>query len=657
MKTPTSRIFMADFETTVYAGQERTEVWAAASVEFWTEKVRIHHSIREQFEYFNSLRSNLIIYYHNLKFDGAFWLSFLLYDLGYTPGVAKISDGSREIALDDPADDCRMLKRWELRPKEFIYNISEMGQWYSIIIRMPNRKYLEIRDSMKLLPFSVRDIGYAFKTRHQKLDMEYTGFRFAGCPITEEEQRYIANDVLVVKEALELMFADGHNKLTIGSCCLAEYKATIPHSEYELRYPNLFEYPLDKEIYGADSIGAYIRKSYHGGWCYLVPEKANQIQRMGVTVDCNSLYPSMMHSESGNLYPYGLPHFWRGNAIPPEALAPDAYYFVRARTRFHLKPGMLPTIQIKHSFLYPSTQWLATSDVYDRETGEYAEEYTDLDGHVVPARVTMTMTMTDFQLMRDHYNLSDFEILDGCYFPAILGPFNAYIDKWREIKIHSKGGMRTQAKLFLNNLYGKMAASPDSSFKVARKDEDQILHFYPVNASDKKPGYIPIGSAITSYSRNFTIRAAQANYYGPDQPGFIYADTDSMHCTLRPDQLRGITIHPQNFCAWKVEGEWDLGLFVRQKTYLERIIREDGEQIIPTVVLKCAGMPQRSKDLFLYTLGQHSDLGKLSEEEEAFIQQKHKIRDFTLGLKVPGKLLPKRIPGGIVLEETTYKMR
>lgn len=47
-----SRVYVADFETTVYAGQVSTEVWAAASVELFTEDVIIHHSIAEQFSYF-----------------------------------------------------------------------------------------------------------------------------------------------------------------------------------------------------------------------------------------------------------------------------------------------------------------------------------------------------------------------------------------------------------------------------------------------------------------------------------------------------------------------------------------------------------------------------------------------------------------------------
>ena len=36
----------------------------------------------------------------------------------------------------------------------------------------------------------------------------------------------------IVKEALEIMFTEGHNKLTIGSCCLDEYKKTMGN------YPN-----------------------------------------------------------------------------------------------------------------------------------------------------------------------------------------------------------------------------------------------------------------------------------------------------------------------------------------------------------------------------------------------------------------------------------
>lgn len=658
MKTRKSRYFACDFETTVYKGQVNTEVWASASVELFTEDVNIFHSIDEQFEYFKSLNCNIIAYYHNLKFDGAFWLSYLLVDLGYKQACIKKSDGTSEFTLEDSTDDFMWLEQWGMPVKSFQYSISDMGQWYRIIIKVSENHYIEIRDSLKLLPFSVDRIGKSFATKHKKLDMEYTGFRYAGCEITEEEQKYIANDVLVVKEALEIMFTEGHKKITIGSCCLAEFKRTLSKTAYEEYFPNLYEYPLDKSIFGSDSIGSYVRKSYRGGWCYLVKGKEKKKYYNGTTADVNSLYPSMMHSESGNIYPVGLPKFWRGNTIPQEALEFNSYFFIRIRTRFYLKSGMLPFIQVKSSLKYTGTESLETSDIYDKETKSYYAEYIDFDGTRKKATVEMTLTCTDFKLIREHYDLCDFEILDGCYFKTAIGLFDEYIDKYKELKLKSKGALRELAKLFLNNLYGKMASSPDSSFKVAFVKEDKSIGFRTVDANDKIPGYIPIGSAITSYARNFTIRAAQKNFHGVNKRGFIYADTDSIHCDLLPEEIVGIKVHDKNFCCWKLESCWDEGYFVRQKTYIEHIVKEDLESIEnPFYNVKCAGMPQKCKDLFLLSMGEKIPEKELTFDELKFAVENRTLNDFNIGLVVPGKLLPKRIRGGILLVDTNYEMR
>ena len=658
MRTRKCRYFACDFETTVYKGQVNTEVWASASVELYSEDVHIFHSIAEQFEYFKSLHSHVIAYYHNLKFDGAFWLSYLLVDLGYKQSAIKKSDGTDTFMLENESNDFTWLDQDEMPAKSFQYSISDMGQWYRIIIKMNEYYYLEIRDSLKLLPFSVERIGKSFNTKHQKLDMEYTGFRYAGCEITPEEQEYISNDILVVKEALEIMFNEKHKKLTIGSCCLEEYKRTISKTSYLEWFPNLYDYPLDKKIYGADSVGAYVRKSYRGGWCYLAKGKEKKIYTNGTTADVNSLYPSMMHSESGNIYPIGLPKFWRGNLIPKEALAYNSYYFVRIRTRFYLKTGKLPFVQIKSSLMYKGTEALETSDIYDPTTGKYYDSYISFNGEVKPANVTLTLTCVDFDLLREHYDLCDFEILDGCYFATAIGIFDEYIDKYKKIKLESKGAVRELAKLFLNNLYGKFASSPDSSFKVAYVKEDKSLGFRTVIANDKEPGYIPIGSAITSYARNFTIRAAQMNYHGRNQRGFIYADTDSIHCDLLPSEIQGIKVHDKNFCCWKLESCWDIGYYIRQKTYVEHIVQENCEDIPdPYYNIKCAGMPQKCKDLFLLSMGEYADVKDMSFEDLKFATKERTIEDFNIGLAIPGKLLPKRIRGGVLLVDTWYEMR
>ena len=651
MKIKKYRHFMGDFETTVYKGQVHTEVWASASVELFTDDVKIFHSLDEQFEYFKSLKSNIIVYYHNLKFDGAFWLSYLLVDLGLKQAYE---------VLNEETGQKRWLHEKEMQNNSFKYSISNMGQWYTIIIKV-NNHFIEIRDSLKLLPFSVKRIGESFGTKHKKLDMEYTGFRYAGCTITDEEKKYIANDVLVVKEALEIMFTQGHKDLTIGSCCLKEFKRTHDKFDYNSFFPNIYELDINKELYGYDTAGDYVRRSYRGGWCYLVKGCEGKIYYNGSTFDVNSLYPSMMSSESGNYFPVGNPNFWKGNYIPDEALKQKRYFFVRVKTRFYIKGGMLPFIQLKSNLLYNGTESLETSDVKNPKTGEYSPFYIGIDGTVKDTRVEMVLTMTDYQLLKDHYNLVDFEILDGCWFFAEIGLFDEYIEKYKKQKMVSKGALRELAKLFLNNLYGKMASSKDSSFKVAFIKEDKSLGFETITEHDKKPGYIPIGSAITSYARNFTIRAAQKNYYGKDKRGFKYADTDSIHCDLPPENIVGIEIHDKNFCCWKPESNWDVAIFTRQKTYIEHITHEELKPIPkPYYNIKCAGMPKKCKDLFELSMQGFTppeDSNEFTQEEKEFLQHKRALEDFTIGLGVPGKLRPMRIRGGILLVETPYKMR
>lgn len=651
MKVKQYRYFVGDFETTVYKGQVNTEVWASASVELFKEEpVKIFHSIEEQFNYFLSLKTNIIVYYHNLKFDGAFWLSYLLVDLGYKQAYKPLNEELTEV---------EWLKEKDMQNKSFKYSISDKGLWYSIVIKA-NNHFIEIRDSLKLLPFSVKRIGESFGTKHKKLDMEYTGFRYAGCEITEEEEKYIANDVLVVKEALEIMFNEGHNKLTIGSCCLEEYKKIFGEDDYDLMFPSLTDYTIDDKIYKYNNADSYIRKSYKGGWCYIVKGKENQIKTNGTTADVNSLYPSMMSSESGNKYPVGKPTFWSGNFIPDKALKSNRYFFIRIKTRFYIKENKLPFIQIKGNYLYKGTEALESSDVYDKNTDKYYPVYKDLAGNIHDTRVELTLTMTDYYLMLDHYELVDFEILDGCYFFARCGLFDEYIEKYKKIKLESKGALRELAKLFLNNLYGKMASSTDSSFKVAFVKEDKSVGFISVKADDKQAGFIAVGSAITSYARNFTIRAAQQNYYGVNKRGFIYADTDSIHCDLKPTEIKGITVHDKNFCCWKLESCWDTAIFVRQKTYIEHVTHEDLQEIEhPFYNVKCAGMPQRCKDLFIKSM-----IGVTKEEEQEyteeqleFLSTKRTLQDFKIGLIIPGKLMPKRIRGGVVLVDTTYEMR
>ena len=668
MRQSFSGIYAADFETTVYEGQTETEVWSAAIVQLNSREVYVFHSLDEFMDYIFTLNRPLI-YFHNLKFDGTFILDWLCRHLNFQNVVGENEN----------------LEVEQMPPNSYRYSISaKMGQWYTMNIKT-KETLIEIRDSYKLMPFSLKAIGQGFKTEHQKLEMEYKGRRYAGCYITPEEMEYIKNDVLVLIEALEIMYKDNHNRLTIGACCMNEYKnsligtgqetlETLPCGEYRFFFdaykrgmrfnqewdrwfPDIYDNNLPEE-YGAETEGEYVRKAYRGGWCYLVKGKEGKVFHNGTTADVNSLYPSVMHSESGSRYPVGCPTFWKGN-IPSICERDDIYYFVRFTCRFVIKRDMLPFVQIKHNMLYCGTESLMTSDILI--DGKYYDKYISTDSEEVHLiRPELTMTCTDFKLFQEHYNIYDLNILDGCWFHTKVGVFDTYINKYAKIKMESKGAKRTEAKLFLNNLYGKFATSKDSSYKYAYLDHDKdIVKYKKVIQEDKKPGYIPIGAAITSYARNFTIRAAQKNYHGKDKPGFIYADTDSISCDIPPEDFKGITVDPVKFCCWKQETTWDIGYFVRQKTYMKHIIAEDLQPIEkPYWDIKCAGMTEYCKQLFLMSMGElEYDETKLNERELEFVKTKRTMFDFQVGLSIPEKLIPRVLKGGVVLMEEDYTMK
>lgn len=639
------RYYMADFETTVTGekNQDQTEVWAAALVQIKTpddddvdDEVYIDNSLDKFMARLNYITSafkgNIICYFHNLKFDGSFIVDWLLKH-DYTTAINDWNGKWRE--------DKYMSKR------SFKCTISDMGQWYTITVKFRSGGRVEFRDSLKLLPFSVAGIGKGFQTKHQKLSMEYVGSMHAGGEITQEQCKYITNDVLVVKEALEIFFADGLNKLTIGSCCKDQYRKSIMKDDYTKFFPVLTNNKIDPEIFGEDNADAYIRHSYKGGWCFLRKIYANKIFDYGCTADVNSLYPSMMLD---NDYPVGQPVFWNGNYIPEEATKPNHLFFVRVKTRFYLKKDKLPTIQIKGSAFYKSNEWLTTSDVLYK--GNYHKYLRNPDGSLLDMRPTLTLTQMDFKLLKKHYDLVDFEILDGCWFFTMPGKllFGDYINHWAEIKKTSKGARRLEAKLFLNNLYGKFAAKIDSTTKMPYLEDGRVRFKLIPDTDERKEWFIPIGSCVTSYARNFTIAAAQANY-----DVFIYADTDSIHCMCSPEDLKGIKVDPNEFSCWALEATWDEAVFVRQKTYIEHVIEEDQEPCVPYFNIKCAGMDKRPRQLLNASLTGEK-IEPEDEDEKRFLATRRTLKDFRVGLSVPSKLITKRISGGIVLVKTDYCM-
>lgn len=508
----------ADFETTTDPNDCR--VWAACAVDIETlETVHISNSIDAFFEWLQD--KNTVCYFHNLKFDGEFILSYLLRN-GY-----KYSDSKA--------------------PKTFDALISDTGQWYSVtvIFDKKNKKYKKVTfyDSLKKLPFKVATISKAFNLEDEKLEIDYNAYRAPGHELTEDEKRYIVNDCRIVAAALKIQFSKGLTKMTNASDALNGYKDIIDKKNFERWFPVL-PVPLDDDI----------RRAYKGGFVYLNPKYKNARGLQGITLDVNSLYPSVMYD---CVLPFGYPMYFEG-----EPVIDDRYnlFIVRIECAFDLKPNHIPTLQLKNTRRFIETEYLTTSD------GDIVE---------------MTLTSVDLALLLDHYDVSSLRYINGYKFKGVTGLFKDYIDYWGHIKATEKGALRQLAKLMLNSLYGKFATNPRATKKKPVMDNDELVQYTLDDPDMRSTVYTALGAFVTAHARNKTIRSAQAVY-----DRFIYADTDSLHL-IGTDIPEGLDVHDTRLGAWKHEGTFTDSKYIRAKTYMETI---DGVDKVT-----CAGMPDAVK--------------------------------------------------------------
>lgn len=298
------------------------------------------------------------------------------------------------------------------------------------------------------------------------------------------------------------------------------------------------------------------------------------------------------HVMYNRVLPYGEPIYVPGL---PTVTEEHPLFIVSVTFTAKLKPNHIPCIQIKGNSRFTGT--------------EYLEEIAD--------PVTLMCSNVDLALWGDHYDMEILSYNGGWKFQGVQGVFNEYIDKWMGVKQVSEGGMKALAKLFLNSLYGKFATNPDVTGKYPVM-VDNVLTLKLGEPESREPVYTAMGVFITAYAREITVRAAQENY-----DTFAYADTDSLHL-LRDDDPDTLEVHPNKLGAWKREYAFTNALYIRAKQYIE--LKDSGEYEV-----HIAGLPR-------------TIAGKVTFKDVAETTEFH------------GKLVPRRVPGGIVLEDTTFTL-
>ena len=275
-----SLCFSADFETTTDENDCRVWAYGLANIEN-PKDFRYGNSIADFLEFCANPKENYTLYFFNLKFDGAFILAHLLKS-GFT-------------RIDTPKDK---------KDKTFTTLITDRGAFYCIEIYFKVRKHnvnkVKIIDAMKIFPnFSVERLAEGFGLTISKLEIDYNEKRPVGHQLTKQEIDYIRNDVEIVAWALKFMFEKGLNKMTIASNAMNDFRSRC--KQFKNYFPELSEYT-----------DADVRASYKGGFTYLNDKYVSKEQDKGVTLDVNSLYPSIMKFE---LMPIGTPKMYEGKYV------------------------------------------------------------------------------------------------------------------------------------------------------------------------------------------------------------------------------------------------------------------------------------------------------------------------------------------------------
>lgn len=448
-------IYTIDFETrnsTLDLANKETSVWLWDICSCDTFKHRYGTTLDELFHFvFDEIKEDVIYYFHNLKFDGSFLISYLL-TYGYTWS-------------DKPFK--------EIQPYYFNSLIDSRKQFFSITIRNKNNSKIEIRDSQKKISSSVGEIAKSWKLPILKGEIDYKMHRPIGYIPTDEEIEYIKNDTEIMARVLKEFHKEGMSSLTSASDSFKSYKKTMTKKTFAALFP-----VLDKEI------DDYIRKSYLGGLCIVNKKYKNILLRNCKSYDKNSMYPSKMEKE---LFAYGVPIKGDGKYVENKKYP---VYIQHIKCQIKLKDNHIPCLMVK--------RFLQLKNEYIEDTGDEIIE--------------LYLTMVDMKILFDAYDIQYIEFIDYLMFRGSTKLFTEFIDTNYLLKQNSEGAKRLLAKLRLNSFYGKWATNPVHYVIEPYLDSEGILCFKSINKIVDEPIYTINASLTTAYSRYDLYINIQNNY-------------------------------------------------------------------------------------------------------------------------------------------------
>ena len=611
-KSP-SKVLGGDLET----DNDGTVAWIVQSS--ITDGVRWWHDtdvegVRRTFTKLMWNYGNIIIYYHNLKYD----LSFL------KPVIAIFQSA-----------DCEV--RATIRRHAPI----------SIRIKMDNNHSITLRDSLKKLPAELRKVGKMIG--YPKLESPRGSFEpgwSKDLDLSEgsEDWIYIDRDAEIVARAM-ISLHKGQRTASTASGDAWQWaqrmigvnpktgKFNPTDKKWDWFFPHL-DVELDQFLRHGYAGGLNI--SFHTGYSAATPDRPITHE------DVHNMYGSVLMWDP---LPIGYP------TVSDKWPCDDFLYIAHVSIKLRLKDGMLPWFQFKEGIDNLLEGWPHGTIV--EETYHWHE---------------MILTSVDLTTLSHFYEIDfcpDFQPMFWV-FKSKAGIFREYLEYWTEKKESSeKGSLEyTSAKLMINSLYGRFALAPETEDNelefVEELDDWDWISTDTLN--EDSDAYLPYAMFITAYARARLLE----NVMAVGCENVIHCDTDSVIHFGPPSKD---VEHGEHLGTWGIESEPVAiyeGGFKRYIEVLQYPIESPKD-----ISMACAGVPQKFDPTDKVPIGMWVELLDKPERitmeglelghadysiESDWLRQLYLDNGFDPDHVNTYKLIPETVPGGTILRERTHHL-
>ena len=494
-----------------------------------------------------------------------------------------------------------------------------------------NNRTLIFRDSAKKWQGNLRSLGEALD--YPKLENIDPEFHMGWSKLLDyddpESWRYVIRDAKICAKAGEFWHNDGFTRATTSGDAWHDMQVVRGRKLWKELFPTLTREEDDK-----------LRDGYFGG----INISRNKGHHFGPITheDKVSMFPGVMLQKP---LPVGTP-IYLGPTFPDTDL-----WVGRLTVKLTIRDGHIPWFTFKNGIDY------CGEDVKYGQHIEHCNEW-----H------TLTLTNVDWDNLALDYHI---EVMNGpaefWTFASRVGVLKECIEKWGAAKKAAPKGsaQREHAKRMLNAAYGRFALIPDGEHtELIMEDGDLRWH------SEVEPGepsaYLPYAMFVTAWARRELMDRVRkvVETYGVDS--VLHCDTDSVIYLGEPIGGYG-----------KELGEWDLE---SQPTEIyeggfKRYIEVFGDQPyfdekgkLKRYNVTCAGVPQPKRadglpyGMWIELLDNPSRIfGGVLGHEEYYILSEWLAQAYKEHGKDPDsvntlKLLPRKVPGGVILEGHTHEI-